>query len=68
LKSLGFESCETDPCLFVSFTCICLVNVDDTLMFARSQSDIEAVVQGFKNLGMDLEEEDDVAGFLGVLI
>jgi hypothetical protein len=37
-------------------------------MFARSQSDIEAVVQGFKNLGMDLEEEDDVAGFLGVLI
>jgi hypothetical protein len=43
-----------------------LVCFDNTLTFARSQSYIEAVVQGLKNLGMDLEE-DDVAVFLGVL-
>jgi hypothetical protein len=53
--------------LFASNSCICLVYVDDTLLFARSQGEIEAVVQGLKNLGMNLIEEDDVAGFLGVL-
>jgi hypothetical protein len=31
-------------------------------------ADIEAVVSGLKNLGMDLEGEDDVACFLGVLV
>jgi hypothetical protein len=65
LKTLGFESCDADPCLFVSEKCICLVYVDDTLMFAQTQSDIESIVKGLKNLGMDLEEEDSVAGFLG---
>jgi hypothetical protein len=37
-------------------------------MFAQTQSDIESIVKGLKNLGMNLEEEDSVAGFLGVLI
>jgi hypothetical protein len=55
--------------LFASSSCICLVYVDNTLLFPRSQVEIEDIVQGIKNLGMDLEEEEDeVAGFLGVLI
>jgi hypothetical protein len=68
LKSLGFQTCEADPCLFVSDTCICLVYVDDTLLFARTQKEIDTVVTGLRQLDMDLEEEDDVAGFLGVLV
>jgi hypothetical protein len=68
LADLGFSPCAADPCLFVSDTCICLVYVDDTLLFARSQTVIADVVDGLKRLGMDLEEEDDVASFLGVLI
>jgi hypothetical protein len=58
LKALGFQSCDADPCLFVSDRCICLVYVDDTLLFARSQANIADVVNGLKTLGMDLEEED----------
>jgi Reverse transcriptase (RNA-dependent DNA polymerase) len=68
LQALGFSSCDSDPCLFVSDKCICLVYVDDTLLYARSQSDIDDVVNGLRNLKMDLEEESDVAGFLGVLV
>jgi hypothetical protein len=37
-------------------------------MFARDPADIETVVNGLRDLGMDLVEEDDVAGFLGVLV
>jgi hypothetical protein len=68
LVALGFKPCDTDPCLFVSNTCICLVYVDDTLFFARQAADIDDAVIGLRRLGMDLEEKDDVACFLGVLV
>jgi hypothetical protein len=68
MKPLGFKLCNADPCLFASNSCICLVYVEDTLLFARSQVEIEDSSQGLKNLGIKLEEEDEVAGFLGVLI
>ena len=68
LNQLGFTSSDADPCLFVSDKCICLVYVDDTLLYARSKEDLDEVVQGLRNLNMDLEEESDVAGFLGVLV
>ena len=68
LEQLGFSSCEADPCLFVSKDVICLVYVDDTLFFARDSSKIDETIQGLRDLNMELEEEDDVAGFLGVHI
>jgi hypothetical protein len=37
-------------------------------MFAGSRAEIDNVVKGLKKLGMDLEEEDEVTGFLGVLV
>ena len=55
-------------CLFVSKDVICLVYVDDTLFFARDSSKIDETIQGLRDLNMELEEEDDVAGFLGVHI
>jgi hypothetical protein len=68
LKTLGLSSCDSDPCLFVSDTCLCLVYVDDALLFARQPDDLGALVTGLNRLGMDLEDEDDVVGFLGVLV
>lgn len=68
LEELGFEASEADPCLFVSDKVICLVYVDDTLFFSREESDIDSVISGLRSLGMELEEESDVAGFLGVHI
>jgi hypothetical protein len=68
LEDLGFVACESDPCLFVSDKVIALVYVDDTLLYARNQADIDAVIQGLHDQGMDLQREEDVAGFLGVHI
>jgi len=69
LEGIGFESArDVDPCLFISDKVICLVYVDDTLFYSPRQEYIDDVVRKLEEEGMDLETEDDVAGFLGVHI
>ena len=67
LEQVGFQSMtELDPCLFVSDKVICLSYVDDTLWFSPEQRYIDEAMERLRGVGMDLEKEDDVAGFLGV--
>jgi Reverse transcriptase (RNA-dependent DNA polymerase) len=67
LEGIGFESNESvDPCLFISDNVICLVYVDDTLLFSPNEKYIDEVVAKLSASEMELEEEDSVAGFLGV--
>ena len=54
--------------MFVSDTTIVLVYVDDTLIYAHNKEDIDDLCRRMEELNMDIEEEDDVAGFLGVHI
>jgi hypothetical protein len=69
LESIGFKSqTDLDPCLFVSNKVICLTYVDDTLWYSPRQEYIDEALQALREKGMDLEKEDDVAGFLGVHI
>jgi hypothetical protein len=70
LEARGLKSCNLDPCLFISETCVCLVYVDDCLFFARKREDIEAVVDSLdRSKGGEFDlgyENSDVAGFLGI--
>lgn len=69
LEQVGLQSCEeVDPCLFVSSKVICLVYVDDTLFFSPKVEYIDEIVNKLREADVDLEYEDDVAGFLGVLL
>ena len=69
LQEIGFTpATEVDPCLFISDKVMCLTYVDDCLLFAREEADIQDVINRMKNKKMDFEEEEDVAGFLGVHI
>jgi len=68
LIKVGFTQSDVDPCLFISEKVICLVHVDDTLFFSPNKSDIGVVLGKLRELKMKLNVEDDVAGFLGVLI
>ena len=70
LEKVGFEQqTEVDSCLFISEKVICLVYVDDTLLYARDQKDIDEVLRKLQEeQHMELEVESDVAGFLGVQI
>jgi hypothetical protein len=53
---------------FVSDKAICIVYVDDTLLFSPRQEYIDEMIVKLEESGLSLEAEDDVAGFLGVLI
>ena len=59
---------DIDPCLFISDKVVCLVYVDDTLLYAKDLKDIDDVIEKLRERGMTLEVEDDVNGFLGVEI
>jgi len=65
---VGFKQSEVDPCLFISEKVICLVYVGDTLFFSSNESDIDTVLKKLRELKMELNVEDNVAGFLRVLI
>jgi hypothetical protein len=68
LEFVGFTQSESDQCLFISDKVVCLVYVDDTLLFAENMQDIDDIIAALEAAGMELEVEDDVAGFLGVHI
>jgi len=44
------------------------VYIDDSLFFSPNESDIDKVLKKLRYLQIELNVEDDVAGFLGVLI
>jgi len=72
LVSRGFKQSESDPCLFISKKVICVCYVDDCLFFARYQVDIGKVIASLQDENKPdqllLSVEDDVAGFLGILM
>ena len=59
---------DVDPCLFISDKVICVSYVDDLLYYAEDAEEITKVIKMMQERGVQLEEEDDVAGFLGVQI
>ncbi len=59
---------ELDPCLFVGKKVICICYVDDLLFWAWDEKDIHKLAMALHEQGVDLEQEDDAAGFLGVCL
>jgi hypothetical protein len=66
LHDVGSTSSTSDPCLFISDKVIALVYVDDTLFFSPKQEYIDEILLKLKAKGLDLNIEEDVAGFLVV--
>jgi hypothetical protein len=65
---VGFKQSEYDACLFVSDRVICIVYVDNTFFFSPRQEYIDEMIVKLEASCLSMEAEDDVAGFLGVLI
>ena len=66
LERCGMKQSELDPCLFISDTVIAVMYVDDMLMWSTSEEDIFKLCGLLRAEGVELEEEDDAAVFLGV--
>ena len=68
LLKLGFKQSEHEPCLFLKKDITCLLYVDDTLFFSKSDDIIDSHINSLKTLGFDLTDEGDVENFLGVKV
>ena len=68
LESVGFTQSECDPCLFYQKDIICVCYVDDCIFFSKESERLAKIVDNINDAEMDLNVEDDVAGFLGVLL
>jgi hypothetical protein len=72
LEARGFKQMKNlDPCLFQSKDVIVLTYVDDCLFFSKSESAIDSVIESLRRpepVKFLLNVEEDVAGFLGILI
>ena len=65
----GFHKSNFDECLFIHPKLICVTYVDDCLFFSRETSNINKMIDKLKaDSGLAIEYEEDVAGFLGVLL
>ena len=61
LKHIAF-----DPCIIIGDKVIWIVYVDDLLFWTKYEAYIIQVVLRLRNEGVNLEQEYDAAGFLGV--
>ena len=66
MEICGLPQSQLDPCLFVGDKVICICYVDDLLFWAKDEKDIRDAAMRLHAVGVDLEQEDDAAGFLGV--
>jgi hypothetical protein len=68
LESCGLEQCKFDPCLFVGSKAICVVHVDNLIFWSKDTIEISNSAMQLRDLGIDLEQEDDTTCFLGVML
>ena len=68
MEKCELKHSEFDPCLFIGEKVTVITYVDDLIFWARDEVDIHAVAMLLRELGVDLEQEDDAAGFLGVMM
>ena len=61
MESCGMKQSSLDPCLFAA-----VAWVDDLLFWSKDEKYIHELAIKLRAAGVDLEEEDDAAGFLGV--
>ena len=66
MDACGKKQSEFDPCLFIGNNVIAVSCVDDLLFWSPDKKHIHALAVKLRKAGLDLEQEDDAAGFLGI--
>jgi hypothetical protein len=68
MDACDMKQSSLDPCLFVGERVIAISWVDDILFWSKDEEHIHELAMKLREAGVDLEQEDDAAGFLGVRI
>ena len=71
LVARNWTPSDHDPCVFYKDGLVCLVYVDDCLFFGKNMKSIDKEIEYLKQAKptkLYLEEENNVAGFLGILL
>jgi hypothetical protein len=66
LLSARFTQSEADPYLFVKERIAFITYVDDGIFVANDSRLIDETIELLRKRGLDLDEEDDYAGYLGI--
>jgi hypothetical protein len=62
------EQSKCDPCLFVGIKVIWVVYVDKLIFWSKVTIEINNSAMQLHELGIGLEQDNDAAGFLGVIL
>ena len=68
MEECKYKQSSLDPCLFIGKKVICIIYVDDIIFVAQDKSYIIDLAMMLRGKGVDLEQEDHAAGFLGVTL
>ena len=68
MELCGLVQSKMNPCVFIGKKVMAIIYVDNILFWEVNVNDIHDVVMELRKQGVDLEQEDDIAGFLGVTL
>ena len=68
MKFCGMVQSKMDPCLFIGKNFMAIVYVDNILFWSINENNIHNLAMQLREQGVDLEQEDDAAGFLGITL
>ena len=68
MELCGLVQSKMDPCHFIGKKFMAIIYVDNILFWAVNVNDIHDVAMELRKQGVDLEQEDDAAGYLGVTL
>ena len=57
-----------DPCLFIVNKFMVIIYIDDILFWSVNENNIHDLAMQLREQGVNLEQEDDAADFLGVTL
>ena len=66
LEFCGLKQRKLDPCLFIGYTVIVVMYVEDIFVWSTEDKNMIGLTKLLNIQGVDLEEENDAARFLGL--
>jgi hypothetical protein len=66
LVKQNLHASKFDPCLFMNDSLIIIIYVDDILIYARTEVEIDSLIERLKNDDIALHKEGTAEGYLGV--